>query len=239
MRPENHKEHGRFSLPEAIRARIAEHLYQAFSNPESLIANLDRWTHQRITDENLAKGMLVLQSSDPAEACYRDLVREIDSEAEAGIFLVGKAAEPEHLQHLVGEPGVSGKLSQDIETIAAILFPEEATRAVDALDTVWTSIQAHHDRAHLDASVSEIIMGFLMDDTTAVNDMTSVMRALAYTYHEDVVRRRCNLPVLLDDMEIRDLRTMMIELKERGGDYEERASEIRRKADTQHRIPLS
>jgi hypothetical protein len=44
---------------------------------------------------------------------------------------------------------------------------------------------------------------------------------------------------LLDDMEIRDLRTMMIELKERGGDYEERTSEIRRTADSRYRIPLS
>jgi len=45
--------------------------------------------------------------------------------------------------------------------------------------------------------------------------------------------------VLLDDKEIRDLRSMMIELKQRGGDYEERASDIRRKADTRYKIPLS
>ena len=82
-------------------------------------------------------------------------------------------------------------------------------------------------------------MGFQMDDATAVHDMTSVMRSLAYTYHEDVVRRRCDLPVLLDDMEIRDLRTMMTKLKERGGDYDERANEIRRTADSRYRIPLS
>jgi hypothetical protein len=234
MRPENHKESGRFSLPEAIRATIAEHLYQAFGKPESLIANLDRWTQQRITDENLAKLMLVFESGDPAEACYRDLVREIDSEAETGIFLVSNVADPEHLQHLAGEPGVSGGLGRDIATIAAVLFPDEASRTVDALDTVWTNIQARHDRAHLDASVSEVIMGFLMDDSTAVHDMTGVMRALTYTYHEDVVRRRCNLPVLLDDMERRDLRIMVTELKERGGNYEERASEIRRKTDTRY-----
>jgi hypothetical protein len=238
MSSANRKDTNRHSLPEAIQAAISEHLYSAFSNSDNLFANLDRWTHQRISDENLAKVMLVLKSSDPAETCYRDLVREIDSEAETGVFLVSRIAEPEHLQQLMSEPGVSGELCQDIDTIAAVVFPEEATRSLDTLDVVWTNIQARHDRAHLDAGVSEIIMGFLMDDTTAVQDMTSVMRALAYTYHEDVVRRRCSLPVLLNDKEIRDLRTMMIELKQRGGDYEERAHEIRRKADTCHSIPL-
>ena len=239
MRPANHTKHRRSSRPEAIRATIAAYLYEAFNDADSLIGNLDRWTHQRITDENLAKVMLVLDSSDPAEACYRDLVREIDSEAETGVFLVGDVAGPEHLQHLTGEPGVSGELCQDLETIAAVLFPEETARSSDTLDVVRTNVQARHDRAHLDASVSEIIMGFLMNDTHAAEDMTGVMRALAYTYHEDVVRRSCNLAVLLDDKEIRDLRTMMTELKQRGGDYEERASEIRRKADTRYKIPLS
>ena len=225
------KDTKRYSLPEAIQKAISEHLYGAFNNPDNLIGNLDRWTHQRITDENLAKVMLVLESGDPREACYGDLIREIDSEAETGIFLVNDNTKPGHLQHLIGETGVSGELCRDIEAIAAVLFPEEIARSPDNLDVVWTNIQARHDRAHLDASVSEIIMGFLMDDTSAVQDMSSVMRALAYTYHEDVVRRSCNLPVLLDDKEIRDLRSMMIELKQRGGDYEERTSDIRRKAD--------
>ncbi len=231
MRPANYTKSNGHSLPEAIRATIAEHLYEAFNDADSIIGNLDRWTHQQITDENLAKAVLVLDSSNPVEACYRDLVREIDSEAETGVFLVSEVARPEHLQQLMGEPGVSGKLCQDMETIASVLFPEEAARSLDTLDVVHTNVQARHDRAHLDASVSEIIMGFLMDDATAVQDMTSVMRSLVYTYHEDVVRRSCNLPVLLDDKEIRDLRTMMIELQQRGGDYEERASDIRRKAD--------
>lgn len=239
MRPANYTKPNGHSLPVAIRSTIAELLYEAFSDADSLIGNLDRWTHQQITDENLAKAVLVLDSSDPVETCYSDLVREIDSEAETGVFLVSEVARPEHLQHLMGEPGVSGELCQDMETIAPVLFPEEIARSPDNLDVVWTNIQARHDRAHLDASVSEIIMGFLIDDTLAAQDMTGVMRALAYTYHEDVVRRSCNLAVLLDDKEIRDLRTMMTELKQRGGDYDERASEIRRKADTRYKIPLS
>jgi hypothetical protein len=82
-------------------------------------------------------------------------------------------------------------------------------------------------------------MGFLMDDADAVHDMTDVMRALMYTYQENVVRRRCNLPALLEEIELRDLRTMVTEMRQRSGDYEDRASEIRRKADTRYKIPLS
>ena len=78
-----------------------------------------------------------------------------------------------------------------------------------------------------------------MDDAVTVHDMTNVMRALTYSYNEDLVRRRCDLPVLLEDMETRDLKTMVTELQQRSGNYEDRASEIRRKADTRYRIPLS
>jgi hypothetical protein len=239
MRSANREDTKTYTLPEAIRATIAEHLYEAYCDADSLIGNLDRWTHQRITDENLAKVTLVLESDDPAEACYRDLVREIDTEAGTGIYLARQSAKQEHLQHMIGEPGVSGQLHQEMETIAPMLFPEEAARSLDDLDLVWVSIQACHDRAHLDACVSEIIMGFLMDDAVAVHDMTGVMRALTYSYHEDIVRRRCDLPVLLEDMETRDLKTMVTELQQRSGNYDERANEIRRNADARNRTPLS
>jgi len=239
MRYATRKETKSYTLPEAIQATIAEHLYEAYKKSAGLIGNLDRWTQQRITDENFAKVALVLNSDDPAEACYRDLIREIDTEAESGIFLAQQSSKPEHLQNVIGEPGVSGQLYREMPTIALTLFSEEAARSLDDLDLVWVSLQARHDRAHLDASVSEIIMGFLMDDAEAVHDMTNVMRALTYTYHEDVVRRRCDLPVLLEDMEIRDLRIMVTELEKRSGSYEDRASEIRRKADTRYRPPLS
>ena len=239
MRSANRKETKSYTLPEVIQATIAEHLYEVYKKSASLIGNLDRWTQQRITDENLAKLALVLESDDPAEACYRDLVREIDTEAESGVFLARQSSKPKHLQNVIGEPGVSGQLHQEMPTIAPTLFSEEAARSMDDLDRVWASLQARHDRAHLDASVSEIIMGFLMDDAVAAHDMTNIMRALAYTYHEDVARRRSDLPVLLEDMEIRDLRTMVTELSERSGSYEDRESEIRRKADTRYRIPLS
>jgi len=239
MRSANRKETKSYTLPDAIKATIAERLYEVYKKPASLIGKLDRWTQQRITDENLAKVALVLESDDPAEACYRDLVREIDTEAESGVFLARQSSKPEYLQNVIGEPGVSGELHQEMPTIAPTLFSEEAARSLDDLDLVWANLQARHDRAHLDASVSEIIMGFLMDDAVAVHDMANVIRALTYTYHEDVVRRRCDLPVLLQDKETRDLRTMVAELSERSGSYEDRVSEIRRKADTRYRIPLS
>ena len=64
MRSANRKETKSYTLPEAIQATIAEHLYAAYSESASLIGNLDRWTQQRITDENLAKVALVLESDE-------------------------------------------------------------------------------------------------------------------------------------------------------------------------------
>ncbi|MDH3821449.1 MAG: hypothetical protein OEU59_10025, partial [Gammaproteobacteria bacterium] len=93
------KVHGH-SLLDALRARIAEQLYHAYSKSDDLLGNLDRWTQQRITDENLAKAALVMNADDPAEACYRDLVREIDTEAETGIYLLRKSATSGHLQRV-------------------------------------------------------------------------------------------------------------------------------------------
>lgn len=232
MRTTIRKETHRHSLLDALRARIAEHLYHAYSNPDGLLGSLDRWTQQRITDENLAKVALVMNADEPAEACYRDLVREIDTEAETGIYLARNSATAGHLQRVLEESGVSGQLHHEIRSIAPVVFADETAHSTPDLDLVWISIEASHDRAHLDATVSEIIMGFLMDDAETVRDMTNVVRAMTYTIHEDTVRRRCELPPLLGDAEMRDLRIMVTELKERSGDYDERADEIRRKADT-------
>lgn len=225
------------SLLDAVRTRIAGHLYHAYRDSNSLLGNLDRWTQQRITDENIAKAVLVLSSDEPGEACYRDLIREIDTEAETGIYLVNDDARAEHLQRVADESGVSGELDRNMRMIARVIFPDETARADDDLDLVRITIQASHDRAHLDATVSEIIMSFLMDNADSVHDMTDVMRALMYTHHEDAVRHRCGLPPLLSDAEKRDLQTMVKELIERSGSYSDRAGEIRRKADTLHRSP--
>jgi hypothetical protein len=61
--------------------------------------------------------------------------------------------------------------------------------------------------------------------------MTNAMRALQYAYHEDVVRRRCDLPPLLGEREHRELQIMVAELATRSGSYRERAAEIRREAE--------
>jgi hypothetical protein len=237
MTTARHQEPHSHSMLDAIRGKIAEHLYSVYSDADTLLGNLDRWTQQRITDENLAKVALVLGADDPGEACYRDLVREIDTEAESGIYLAHQSSTPEHLRTLADEPGVSGQLDRDIETIAPLLFRDEAERSRHDLDLVWITIQSRHDRAHLDATVSEIVMGFLMNDAESVRDMTNVMRSLTYTFHEDEVRRRCKLPLLLNSAQTRDLHIMVTELTERSGNYDDRASEIRRKADSLYLSP--
>ncbi len=231
MNVENRKKTNSFSLMTVMRARIAAFLYKAYGDSEGLLGGLDRWTQRRITEENMAKLALVLDAEDPVEACYRDLIREIDTEAETGIYLARKGARSRHLRRVLDEPGVTGELHRDIETIAPIVFADETARSTDRLDLVWITVQACHDRAHVDATVSEIIMTYLVDDAESVRDMSDAMRALQYSYHEDVVRRRCDLPQLLNDTETRELLLMVTELADRSGSYEDRANEICWQAD--------
>ena len=150
MRTALRKQKHSHSLLDAVRARIAEHLYHAYRDPDSLLGNLDRWTQQRITDENLAKAALVLGSEEPGEACYRDLIREIDIEATTGIYLVSEDATQEHLKRVTDESGVSGELHQNLRLIAPVVFTDEAARAEDDLDLVRITIQASHDRVRKD-----------------------------------------------------------------------------------------
>ena len=221
----------RFSIADAARARVATYLYQAYASDEGLLGNLDRWTQRRITDENMAKLTLVFESDDPAEACYGDLIREIDTEAEYGIYLASKSAQERHLSRAMDEPGVSGDLCDASTTIAPKLFPDETAHSTSNLDLVRVTIQARHDRAHVDATVSEIIMAHLLDDAEAARDMTNALRALQYAYHENVVRRCCELPLLVDDHGERDLQIMVTELASRAGNYEDRIGQILKQAD--------
>ena len=181
----------------------------------------------------MAKLELVFESDDPAEAGYRDLIREIDTEAQTGIFLVHKDTTARHLLRLYDEPGISGDLHDCIETVAPTLFPDEVRHSDQDLDLVRVTIEASHDRAHVDSTVSEIIMSHILDDRNAARDMTNAMRSLHYAFHENVVRRRCQLPRLLDDRDERDLLIMVTELVKRGGSYDDRAAEIRGRADDQ------
>lgn len=226
MRTVSHSDIPRFSIADAARARIATYLYRVYASDDGLLGDLDRWTQRRITDENMAKLALVFESDDPAEACYQDLIREIDTEAETGIFLTRPDAPARHLQRVIDEPGVSGELHREIEAIAPVMFADEAAHSARDLDLVWITIQARHDRAHVDAMVSEIIMSHLMDDADAARDMSNAMRALQYSFHEDVVRRHCDLPRFIDDRDERDLMIMVTEMAKRSGSYDDRIAAI-------------
>lgn len=231
MRTVSHSDIPRFSIADAARARIATYLYQVYASDDGLLGDLDRWTQRRITEENMAKLALVFESDDPAEACYQDLIREIDTEAETGIFLAHADAPARHLQRVIDEPGVSGELHREIEAIAPVMFADEAAHSARDLDLVWVTIQARHDRAHVDAVVSEIIMSHLMDDADAARDMSNAMRALQYSFHEDVVRRHCDLSRFIDDRDERDLMIMVTELTKRSGSYNDRIAAIGNRVD--------
>lgn len=220
-----------YSLIEAMQARITAYLQEEFEKSEGPLGGLDQWTRRHVMAENLAKLDLVLQSDQPSESCYRDLIREIDAEAQSGIFLARSDAAPDHLRGVVGEPGVSGELHGHMHVIAPVLFADELAHSADDRDLVWVSLWASHDRARIDAAVSQIIMSFLVDDANTVADMTQAIRSLQYAFHEEMVRRATDLPSLLSDRESRELFIMVMDLEERAGSYEKRVAEIRGAAD--------
>jgi hypothetical protein len=231
MRTSNSAKPLQFSLADAARARVATYLYELFANDEGLLANLDRWTQRRITDESMAKLTLVFESDDPVETCYRDLIREIDTEAENGIYLAHADSSIGHLRRIVDEPGVSGQLSDHVETIAEHMFPDELLRSNDDLDLVWITIQARHDRAHVDAQVSEIIISHIMGDADMARDMCNALRSLQYAFHENLVRRCSNLNLHTDERDERDLMIMVSELGKRSGSYTDRIAIINGRVD--------
>jgi hypothetical protein len=215
-----------------IRDAVAAYLNDRFTGKDNPLARLDRWSQQRIVLENQAKLALVLEADDPAEHCYQDLVREIDSEAEAGIYLGTPAANAAQLRRLAGENGVSGRLYQELPAIAAILFADELAHSNDNLDLVWVAIEARYERANLDAEVSELILMHLKDEEETAADMADALRAMLYTFHEDLARRRCGLPRLLNDRATRHLVTMVSGLADRSGNYGARIAAISQRAGT-------
>lgn len=227
----------RFSIADAAEARVAEYLDEAFTGAASLLGDLNPWTKRLIRNEMMAKVALVFEAEDPAEACYRDLIREIDTEAESGIHIARRGSSSRHLARVVDERGVSGQLYQQIDVIAPLVFADEVAHSAEDLDLVWVTLEARHDRAHLDATVSEIIMSHLLDDTQAARDMTNAMRSLLYAFHEDVVRGACALPPVLDVRERRDIEIMVGEFVARSGNYETRIDEIRQRAESGLRYP--
>jgi hypothetical protein len=222
----------RFSLFDAMRARITSHLDDIYLEDEGMLGELDRWTQRHITKENIAKLSLVLNSNDPAEACYKDLIREIDTEAETGIYLVNPESPSSHLRRLADEAGVSGDLRADLTIIAPIVFADVCSDPTNDSDQVWIMIEATHARAHVDADVSEIIMSYFLDDTDGARDMSNALRALQYSFHEDAVRRRCELPCILNDRDSNDLAIMVDELAKRSGNYPARVAAIREQSSS-------
>jgi len=133
------------------------------------------------------------------------------------------------LRRLADDPGISGELHLDVPSVAQSLFVDELEHSNNNMDLVWVTIQARYDRAQLDASVSELVMRFMLDSAEATDDMTNALRALMYSSHEDTVRR---IPSLLDERESRDLVIMVFELEKRCGSYDERIRVIGKRAGT-------
>jgi hypothetical protein len=201
----------------AVRSEVAAFLYDLFSAENSALAGLDRWTQRRVTDESMAKIALVLEADDPVVSCYQNMVREIDKEAENGIYRVSPAAKDAELRELSSDPGLSGKLRFEMHKIAPDIFANELRHSDEELDLVWASIETRYDLAKVNASVSEIVMRHIAEDVDSVADMSMALRSLMYSYHEDRVRRRSGLPVTLNERSARELSSMIADLTERAG----------------------
>lgn len=219
------------ALADRIRADIRAYLYEAFAQEDGALAGLDRWTQRRISSENLAKAALALEADDAIEYCYQNLIREIDTEGEAGVFLASPGTRHPVLFQLVGESGISGTLHEHIEQIAPRLFADELRHSDRKLDLVWVSLRARYDRAVVDAAVSGITMKHLTGNTTGTRDMLFALRSLLYAYHEDAVRRQCGLEPVLSESAMRDLVLMVSELAARSGTYGDRVREIETRAE--------
>ena len=219
------------TVAERIRADVSAYFHEAFTDEASPLANLDRWTQRRITAENLAKLELALEADDAVDYTYRNLIREIDTEAESGALLIRPGTRYTALRPLLGEAGISGRLYQRLEQVAPTLFADELKHSDENLDLVWVTIQARYDRAHLDARISEIILKHLLKSTDSAGDMCFALRSILYAFHEDRIRRTCDLPRNLNDRALRDLVMMVAELAERSGDYTEQVRAISGRAD--------
>ena len=215
-----------------LRSEVTSFLYDAFTAEDSSLTGLDRWTQRRVTDENIAKIALVDEAADPVEYCYQNLIREIDTEAESGVYLVRKSAPTADLRYLANDPGVSGTLHEKMKKVAPAVFPDELAHSRHDMDLVWVTIEARYDRARIDAMVSEMIMSHLMNGDEGVTDMTMAMRSLLYSFHEDLARRRAGLPLILNERATRELVSMVSELADRAGEYEKRVTEICKRAGT-------
>ena len=195
----------------AVAALINDH----FDGSDGPVARLDRWTRQCIAVENQARLSRILKSADPVEACVATLIRDIDREAEFGIYLATPAGNAAQLNRLTGEPAMSGRLFQYLSVVAPVMFQRERALEPERPELVWSTVEARYERASLDSDVAELILLSLLDDEEEVADLVDSLRARFYAYHEDRVRRRCRLPHLLDAGTTRTLHTDIAALRER------------------------
>ena len=215
-----------------IQASVIAYLEDRFQGNEPGLAQLDRWSIDRIMRENRAKAALVEDARDPVEHSVQNLIREIDAEAQVGVFLPGPARHAAQLRRLAGEHGITGRLDQEMARIAPIVFPEEARRSGPDLDVVWNTVSTRYDRAHIEAETSELILMHLLASEDDAADAADDFRSVFYAFHEDRLRRSLNLAEQLDEHGSKRLVARVAELGRRAGSYATRIEAILRKAET-------
>lgn len=216
---------------DGVRRSVRQYIAAGVSDPDGVLGNLDRWSQRRVAAENIGKIDLMLESEDPVEHCFQNLIREIDSEAEMGVLLVDPSTAHQSLNSICEVRGVSGHLHKEIKRIAPVVFPDEYAHSKGDLDLVWVTVQALYDRASFDASTSEFAIRHFFDSADSVGDMIRLIRSLFYSFYEEGIRRQFDLPSLLDEAEVQDLFVMVSDLMLRAGSYEERISMIESRAD--------
>jgi hypothetical protein len=149
----------------------------------------------------------------------------VTDETMAKVALVLEADDPVEYcyQNLVRE------IDAEAKTRAFRISPAQKD---DELNPVWTSGEARYQQAKTDTAVSEIIMQHLAEDANSVGDMSMALRSLLNSYHDEQARRRNGLPLELNERSTRELAWMIADLTERGGNFEQRISEIRERAGT-------
>ena len=214
-----------------IQASVVAYLDDRFQSAEPGLLQLDRWSIDRIMRENRAKAALVEEARDPAEHCVQNLIREIDVEAQFGVFLPGPARHAAQLRRLAGEHGITGRLDLDMARIAPTLFAEEAHRSGPDLDVVWNTVSTRFDRAHIEAETSELILMYLSESEVDAADAADDFRSVFYAFHEDRLRRSFDLEDKLDEESGRRLVATVAELGRRAGSYADRIDAILRRAE--------
>ena len=196
-----------------IAQDVAAFLDQRFGESDDDLSGLDRWTRIRIGTENRQKLADIFASDHPASRAYRNLVREIDAEAEVGIYLSVPAGSAARLRILSGEIGMTGRLYEHLPEIAATLCPSDFVSATENVELAVASMQSRYDRANISAEVSELILMHLLDDEDVATDIADSLRAVFYAYHEHRARCRFDLPGHLGDAASRRLAVDVAKLR--------------------------